>query len=104
MAQVLECRDGWADEPSADVEIWFRGVKRNSYRLIPGAYWRTNCDENSLFLSFQAMVPSYVQQRPADEWEWYYRLATSFLGRDDNEPRGRQSFSNGRHPLWRRRG
>jgi hypothetical protein len=68
---VLQNRDTW-DPGEGGTELWFRGVKRSSFSLLPGAYWRTPCDEESLFLSFRAATPSYVMQRPADDWEWYF--------------------------------
>jgi hypothetical protein len=40
--------------------------------LLPGAYWRKDCDENSIFLTFKAAVPAYVTRMPMDEWDWYY--------------------------------
>jgi hypothetical protein len=55
-----------------DEDVWFRGVGDNSLGLVPGAYWRNPCDEFSLLLSFEAMVPSFVGRQPADRWEWYY--------------------------------
>ena len=69
---ILECRDRWAGDEPGGADIWFRGVKRSSYQLLPGAYWRSQCDEESLFVSFKAAAPSYVPIRPGNDWEWYF--------------------------------
>ena len=70
---LLQIRKRWyPDEPLP--EIWFRGTENRSLKLLPGAYWRRNCDERSLVLSFKSMVPSYLSHQPTDEWEWYYLM------------------------------
>lgn len=69
---VLSLRDRWAEGSSGEPELWFRGAKRASLKLVPGAYWRKECDEQSLFLSFKTSAPSYVTNRPATDWEWYF--------------------------------
>lgn len=68
---VLDIRDAW-DAATDGADLWFRGVKSESHQLLPGAYWRTSCDEESLFLSFKAAGPSLVPSRPAGDWEWYF--------------------------------
>ena len=55
-------------------EIWFRGVNDSSLPLLPGAYWRRRCPEESLVLSFRNMAVSLLSTEPADEWEWYYLM------------------------------
>ncbi len=55
-------------------ELWFRGVNDESLKLLPGAYWRKECDEQSLVLSFRNMVLSYIGREPEDDWEWYYLM------------------------------
>ena len=55
-------------------------MKRASHRLVPGAYWRAECNEESIFLSFQAAAPSYIEHRPSNDWEWH------FLGQDHGLP------------------
>jgi hypothetical protein len=70
--EVLHLRDGWATTSDAEEELWFRGIKQASHQLLPGAYWRKNCDENTLFVSFRAAAPSYVANRPSSDWEWYF--------------------------------
>lgn len=72
VARILRIRDAWDSDDQLDAELWFRGIKRASHKLLPGAYWRSNCDENSLFLSFKAAAPSYVSNRPSNDWEWYF--------------------------------
>ena len=83
VSAVLDYGNRWA-KPDSEPEIWCRGVSDHRIHLLPGAYWRKNCEEESLFLSFQALVPSYIQQLPNDDWEWYYlmqhhRLPTRLL-------------------------
>ncbi len=71
--EVLILRDLWfPTDPYFD--LWFRGVNDADLCLLPGAYWRRECDENSLVVSFRNMVPSYVAREPQDEWEWYYLM------------------------------
>jgi len=75
MEAILAVQAEWSAGSDTDVDnIWFRGVRDIRLRLLPGAYWRSKCDEESLFLTFQASVPAYVARTPTDEWEWYYLM------------------------------
>jgi hypothetical protein len=70
---VLELTKVWyPGDPTA--EIWFRGSENRGFKLLPGAYWRKDCDERSLVLSFRSLVPSYLPREPSDDWEWYYLM------------------------------
>lgn len=71
--RVLALRIRWSPQDPYP-EIWFRGVNDELLPLLPGAYWRKRCDEKSLVLSFQNMVPSYISREPIDDWEWYYLM------------------------------
>lgn len=70
---VIETRDRWFPKDPYP-ELWFRGIDDANLALLPGAYWRVNCDENSLALSFRHLVPAYVVREPLDGWEWYYLM------------------------------
>lgn len=73
LSTILEVRETICfGDPYEDV--WYRGVKDNKLGLVPGAYWRHQCDEVSLVLSFRAMVPGLLLTQPADDWEWYYLM------------------------------
>ncbi len=75
IAEVLAVKKRWmADGGGEEHDVWFRGVRARSLQLLPGAYWRNPCDEESLFYSFQNLVPSYVSREPVDTWEWYYLM------------------------------
>jgi hypothetical protein len=70
---VLRLRTQWS--PSDPLpELWYRGINDQSLQLLPGAYWRKNCDETSLVVSFRAMSPSLLVHEPLDAWEWYYLM------------------------------
>jgi len=70
---VLELHAEWSTKADSDVDnTWFRGVRDTRLPLLPGAYWRRDCDEYSLFLTFKATVPAYVSRIPMDDWDWYY--------------------------------
>lgn len=70
---VIETRDRWFPTDPYP-EVWFRGIDDGNLALLPGAYWRANCDETSLALSFRNLVPAYVGREPLDDWEWYYLM------------------------------
>lgn len=72
IASVLAYRDAWSPGDEGEWDIWYRGVKQASFCLVPGAYWRKNCDEESVFLTFKAAAPWYIGQRPNNDWEWYF--------------------------------
>ena len=83
IATILELRKSWYPSDPYP-EIWYRGVNDSGLSLLPGAYWRKQCDENSLVLSFRAMAPLLLSRAPADDWDWYmlmqhYRLPTRLL-------------------------
>lgn len=72
---VLAVNALWcSDDRTAEEGLWYRGVASLAFELCPGAYWRKKCDEESLFLSFRAMSPSYLPHEPRDDWEWYYLM------------------------------
>ncbi len=72
---VLAVHSEWSTREETDVDnIWYRGIRDTRLALLPGAYWRPKCDEESLFLTFQATVPAYVGRVPTSEWEWYYLM------------------------------
>lgn len=73
VTEILRIRTEWFPEDQHP-EIWYRGVGSASYDLIPGAYWRRNCDEGSLVLSFRSMAPALLQQQPQDDWDWYFLM------------------------------
>jgi hypothetical protein len=67
---VLDIKSEWAPEDPYP-EIWYRGVNDSGLPLLPGAYWRQECDEISLVLSFKARAPFLLPRVPSDEWAWY---------------------------------
>lgn len=71
--KVFDVRQVWFPDARLS-ELWFRGLNDSKLQLLPGAYWRKSCDELSLVLSFQNMVPSYLSREPIDDWEWYYLM------------------------------
>jgi hypothetical protein len=73
IAEVFALRARWYPGKPCE-EIWFRGINNATLDLLPGAYWRKDCDENSLALSFRAAVPGLLPHQPADDWEWYYLM------------------------------
>lgn len=73
IGEVLQLRRTWHSDTRFP-EIWFRGSENADLSLLPGAYWRKECDERSLVLSFRNAVPSYLDREPSDDWEWYYLM------------------------------
>ena len=70
---VEEIAGRWfASDPYPD--LWYRGVKAASFDLLPGAYFRKQCDEQSITLYFRSMSPSLLHHEPTDDWEWYYAM------------------------------
>lgn len=54
--------------------LWYRGVKSVAYDLVPGAYFRKECDEQTLALYFRQLSPGLLHHEPLDDWEWYYLM------------------------------
>lgn len=85
LQKIFEIRDKWCSKGEALFDnVWFRGVRNINYGLLPGAYWRRNCPETNLYLSFRAAAPAYLDRIPQDDWEWYilmqhYGLPTRLL-------------------------
>lgn len=52
--------------------IWFRGSDDVTHELLPGAYWRKECDEFNIAATFKALSPTLLHDTPANDWEWYY--------------------------------
>lgn len=73
IAEIMRIRGEWfPDDPHP--EIWYRGVISRAYALSPGAYWRKNCEERSLVLSFRSMAPALLSQQPQSDWDWYFLM------------------------------
>jgi FRG domain len=57
-------------------EIWFRGVSKAKYELVPGLFrphiQRLNYDEVALFERFKVFATPHVRRDPVDDWEWYF--------------------------------
>lgn len=62
VSRILEIRDKWSPKAKYP-EIWYRGICDGSLPLLPGSYWRPDCDEQSLVLSFRSMVPSFISSQ-----------------------------------------
>lgn len=73
LSTILEVREAISGGASYQ-DMWYRGVRDNRLDLLPGAYWRHECDEVSLVLSFRAMAPGLLPDQPSDDWEWYYLM------------------------------
>lgn len=60
----------WAK--AADGGCWFRGVKNNSLKLLPGAYWRANYSEVAPLLQFSQEAGVFSEVGQMDDWKTYY--------------------------------
>jgi hypothetical protein len=70
---ILEINSLWHPGSSCP-DIWYRGVKDARFDLLPGAYFREDCDELSLVLHFRSRSPALLSREPLDDWEWYYLM------------------------------
>lgn len=69
---VSSISDEWKKSPyTEDSDIWFRGVRNNQHKLLPGAY-RRDFDHNSLFNEFFSKSYSLINPHPQNELEWYF--------------------------------
>ncbi|MGH1340986.1 MAG: FRG domain-containing protein [Nannocystales bacterium] len=71
VSNVGEVRRQWARGGKAQ-ELWFRGINDRSLSILPGAVWREDCDDVSMFNMFQRDAPAYLSPPPVDEWSWYF--------------------------------
>lgn len=75
----------------ADTDLYFRGINKASYTLLPRLYRseNLNLDERNLLYRFQVQALSHLSQRPSSDWEWYfiaqhYGLPTRLLDWTEN--------------------
>jgi hypothetical protein len=60
-------------------ELWFRGVGRSSYPLVPGLYrretWSYDPDTAmDIFREFSRRAKPFVSNRRLSRWEWYFLM------------------------------
>lgn len=76
LSEAKAIRDGWNPSRDASEEIWFRGQPKRRYQLVPGLYREATLDlgydELALFYAFTHLGFSYAEQRPVNDWEWYF--------------------------------
>lgn len=76
LTAAKEIRDLWNPRRDAPEEIWFRGQAKRRYNLLPGLYRDDvvgmGYSEPTIVNAFADLGVSYVAQRPADDWEWYF--------------------------------
>ena len=71
ISEIRRIRKDWSDvDPYHD--MWFRGPDAASLKLLPGAYWREDCDEISVAATFKALSPMLLEPKPQNDWEWYF--------------------------------
>ncbi|HEX8920688.1 MAG TPA: FRG domain-containing protein, partial [Pyrinomonadaceae bacterium] len=70
---VLSIKESWYPDGRGP-DLWFRGVKDARFELLPGAYFRPKCNEQSIVLFFRSQSPSLLPREPSDDWEWYYLM------------------------------
>jgi hypothetical protein len=80
--QVFQVHTWWAPVPSQfdEIDLWFRGVNDERFRLLPGSIWRANYDEISAVAEFETAVSGSLFREPVDEWEWYFLMQHHGLG------------------------
>jgi len=71
IAKGMEIVTLWGkSENDMTTDVWFRGVPDNELELQPSAYWK-KADENSTFVSFKQIVPTMVDTKTFDSWDFY---------------------------------
>jgi hypothetical protein len=51
--------------------LWFRGVAKKDLKLVPGVFWRSVADEDSILEEFMVSLPAYSTRTHDDPWELY---------------------------------
>ena len=79
MARIKEIEAKWADpEEDDEVGLWFRGLQKSSWPLVPGLYRHLDQKtkvydaEDDIREDFIKRAPSLTENKPANGWEWYF--------------------------------
>jgi len=72
--KIQGVRISWTKSKGYTGECWYRGVRDQTFELVPGAYWHQNCDEARLANTFRQLAPAYLAREPIDDWEWYFLM------------------------------
>ena len=90
---IREIRDAWNPLGSERQDLWYRGVSKRSFNLLPGVYrpeaGAYDFDETSLLQTFVMQGMALAKPRPRDDWEWYFlaqhhRVPTRLLDWTEN--------------------
>jgi hypothetical protein len=89
LGAVEEFSRTWDPDPFGKEELWFRGVSKREYKLLPAIYRipRANAapfDEVNLFERFKALAVAFSPNNVESDWDWYFlaqhhRLPTRLL-------------------------
>jgi len=73
---IKSIRGSWNPTRKGPEEIWFRGVSKRKYPLLPGVYRDSaksyNFNEGSMLETFSTLGRGLTQLRPSDVWDWYF--------------------------------
>jgi hypothetical protein len=80
MKRIQEIRGAWETKKDGKPDLWYRGLKKSSWALVPKLY-RPNDPAKELLQTedeireeFARRAPSVTAYRPENAWKWYFLM------------------------------
>ena len=77
---VETIRDPWDQEHRDPIGLWFRGIRKSNWPLLPKLYRHLDFDaavgeaEDDIREDFIRRAPSLSSYQPSNAWEWYFLM------------------------------
>ncbi|HEY6290558.1 MAG TPA: FRG domain-containing protein [Terriglobia bacterium] len=80
ITRIEEIKSAWESEEHGKPELWYRGMQKSQWSLVPKVYRHRHParrlleEENEVREEFVRRAPSLTTHKPENAWEWYFLM------------------------------